>query len=81
MRAMSDEPTWCENCQHRREAKVPWHDYCVMHPRLAGFGFVRRTEWDQEAPFLRCHQVNGGACPLYEPLETGEQNAPDNAGQ
>lgn len=73
MPATNDEPTWCENCQHRREASVPWHDYCVKHPRRAGFGFVRKSEWDKQAPFLRCHAVNGGNCPLYEAKEDVRQ--------
>ena len=65
-------PTFCEDCQHRRDAKVPWRDYCVMHPRLSGFGFVRHSEWG-DAPFLLCKDVNGGACPLFERSEDEHQ--------
>jgi hypothetical protein len=36
-----------------------------MHPRLAGWSFVTDKMLNM-APFLRCIDVNGGACPLFE---------------
>ena len=60
--------TLCSDCKHVRlnyKSDSPWKWYCIKHPRLAGWGFVTDKMLNM-APFLRCVDVNGGACPLYE---------------
>jgi hypothetical protein len=34
---------------------------------LEGQGFVDPDWWVENDPFLRCKDVNGGLCPLFEP--------------
>ena len=60
--------TFCSDCAHKRqdsESQPPWYWYCNRHPRLEGFGFVTRR-WRPDPPFLKCVDLNGGACPLFE---------------
>jgi len=60
--------TLCSDCVHVRleyKSAAPWHWYCARHPRLAGWGFVTDRMLNLP-PYLRCSDVNGGACPLYE---------------
>lgn len=62
--------TYCEECDHLypgSEKLPPWRWMCMKHPRLEGFGFVTKGQWDQFPPYLYCKDVNGGACPLFEP--------------
>ena len=40
---------------------------CMKFPRLEGQGFVTRTCWDFDSPYMRCRDINGGACCLWEP--------------
>lgn len=67
---MSD-PTLCAACDHveptsRRQPTRWW--LCMRHHRLPGFnGFVTGVMWEKDPPFLWCRDVNGGACPLFEP--------------
>jgi len=74
-------PTLCRDCKHVRinyKSDPPWRWYCIMHPRLAGWGFVTDTMLNMP-PYLRCHDVNGGACPVFEaganqlPQQTDEE--------
>lgn len=61
--------TICNECEHHRipySGAHPARWYCEKHKRLEGFGFVTRDVWDKYIPFLPCHQVNGGCCPLFE---------------
>lgn len=61
--------TYCDDCCHMRKpakSAPPWNWFCGRHPRLEGFGWVTKTEWDEAVPFLKCVNVNGGACPLFE---------------
>ena len=69
------EPTYCRDCQNvesgtRKQPPYRWR--CLKHPRLEGFGFVTPDLWDDEPPFLRCVDVNGGACVLFERLLPGQ---------
>ena len=60
--------TLCSECKHVRlnnKSDGPWRWYCIKHPRLAGWSFVTDKMLNMQ-PFLRCADVNGGACPLYE---------------
>jgi hypothetical protein len=64
--------TYCERCANvyrldRRDP--PWRWMCIRHRRMEGFGFVTTGTWDDAPPYLYCRDVNGGQCPLYEPLE------------
>lgn len=62
-------PTFCIDCIHvHRDSRKqgPWYWLCSKHPRLEGYGFVTDKTWDNAPPFLRCRDVNGGVCPLYE---------------
>ena len=65
--------TYCEDCKWMHEdsrKSDPRFRLCTKHPNLAeGFGFVSYTKWDKAEPFLRCRDVNGGACPLFERIE------------
>ncbi len=72
---MTDSFTWCESCDHHRPANHPARDMCGKHPRLEGFGYVRKGEWDHFPPWLFCKDVNGGACSLFEPKREGEDDA------
>ena len=56
----------CEHCSKPSKSTPPWLWLCREHKRLEGFGFVTRDTWDNAPPFLRCKDVNGGACPLFE---------------
>lgn len=72
---MSNAPTYCEDCdlvdaQSRKKAKYYW--LCTAHRNLEGMGFVARDEWVNSEPYLRCRDVNGGACPVFQPLRTAE---------
>lgn len=61
--------TICNECEHHRipySGAHPARWYCEKHKRLEGFGFVTHDVWDKYIPFLPCHQVNGGCCPLFE---------------
>ena len=58
---------YCEDCDHHIPTKDPRFDLCVKHPRLDGYGYVRKGTWDNRPPYLYCRDVNGGACPLYAP--------------
>lgn len=61
--------TYCESCDHvsrAREGTPSYRWLCLKHPNDAGFGFVTREFWDKDDPYLRCVNVNGGNCPLFE---------------
>lgn len=72
---MSNGPTICEDCdlvdpQTRKKHGALW--LCLASPRLEGMGFVKREEWVNNEPYLRCKDVNGGACRNFKPLRTAE---------
>jgi hypothetical protein len=69
------KPTWCEDCDlvepvSRKSNPRNW--LCTKHPRTEGMGFVVREKWTDSEPYLRCNQVNAGACPLYKPRRTAQ---------
>lgn len=61
--------TYCENCDNvtaesRSKPSYAWT--CIKHPRVSGAAFVVRGVWERDTPHLRCADVNGGMCPLFE---------------
>lgn len=62
--------TYCHKCTnvHEDTRKLkPWYWLCTRHPNLEeGYGFVTDNTWDDGEPFLKCRDVNKGACPLFE---------------
>lgn len=70
--------TYCEDCDHvsrTRDSDPTWRWLCMKHPRLRGTGFATRELWDKDSPYLRCVDVNGGACELFEPKRKEPENA------
>jgi hypothetical protein len=64
------EPTLCENCDwvHSDSRKQhPGRWLCVQHRRVPGGSFVAPKGWVEHEPYLRCVNVNGGMCLLFEP--------------
>ena len=70
------EVTRCENCEHlhptsrgeRRERTA----LCMAHPKLVRADLVFNGIIDKDTPFMRCIDINGGACPMYKPRIVGE---------
>ncbi len=63
------EPTWCQDCAHvykPLKGSPPWQWLCVKHKRISGMGYVAPDMWVEAEPYLRCVNVNGGACVLFE---------------
>lgn len=53
---------------HPESRKGPsYRAMCIKHPRLGGAGFVSKGYWDRDPPFMLCRDINGGACPTFEP--------------
>ena len=55
--------------------KRPVYWLCLKHRRLEGQGFVAPDLWVSSEPFLRCKDVNGGICELFESLRNAESEA------
>ena len=67
---MTDRPTYCAECTHIYRppgVRSPYYWLCIKHPRLEGMGFVIEGTWTNAEPYLRCRDVNGGACVLFAP--------------
>lgn len=68
-----ERPTYCDECalvhaDSRRGPSTGW--LCTKHKRLPGYSrFVTGQAWDKDQPFLRCIDVNGGICALFQPTE------------
>lgn len=71
---MSGGPTYCDECEHvlRGKNDPPWSWLCLEHPLIEGMGFVMRGLWSKQAPYLRCRDVNGGACKLFKKAAPGQ---------
>jgi hypothetical protein len=63
----------CANCIRSSKTEPAYRWLCLMHPRLEGFGFVTKTNWDNAPPYLFCRDVNGGRCVLFAPLSDQRQ--------
>ncbi len=64
-----NEITLCEDCQHMHPDSrngPSWRAMCSKFPRLEGMGFVTRNIWDRDPPYMYCHNINGGACCVFE---------------
>ena len=71
---MQPEPTYCESCEFVMRSKndPAFRWLCSRHKKLEGFGFVSRITWDNGEPYMRCHVVNAGLCPLYQKAAPGQ---------
>ncbi len=70
---MSDGPTYCSECRHvykPTKDAPPWRWLCIKNKRLDGFGYVTPLTWDNADPYVRCADMNHGACPLFERIDT-----------
>lgn len=68
--------TFCEDCDNvhaesRKQHPSRW--LCSQFPRLEGQGFVTRTGWADQEPFMRCVNINGGVCKLFRKRRDGQQ--------
>ena len=63
--------TKCQHCDHvhpETRGKAPYLWRCLKHPRITRVGWVTEDGYDDgNAPYLRCQDVNGGLCLLFEP--------------
>lgn len=64
--------TYCVKCQNvvlssRKLKQYNW--LCSKHKNIEGRGFVDPDVWAKSEPYLKCKDVNGGDCPLYEEIE------------
>lgn len=69
-------PTLCEECDnvHEQSRKLsPRQWLCVAHKRTEGGNFVAPTVWAKREPYLRCIDVNGGACELWKQRREGKE--------
>jgi hypothetical protein len=76
---MSDGITYCEdciNCIRSSKSEPAYRWLCLMHPRLEGFGFVTKTNWDNAPPYLYCRDVNGGRCVLFQRVDPNQIKLP-----
>lgn len=67
-------PTLCRDCEHvhdRKRAARYW--LCIKFPRIEAANFVNPGEWVEQEPYMLCRYINGGMCPLFEPMK-GEEN-------
>lgn len=65
-------PTYCIDCEwlHPDAERKPSYSWmCSKHPRTSGAQFVTDRMIDKDGPYLLCRNVNGGACPLWEPAK------------
>jgi hypothetical protein len=70
---MSDDVTYCEDCDNMLESsrKGPsWAAMCSKFKRLFGTQLVARGVWDKDHPYMMCRDINGGDCPLFTPRRT-----------
>lgn len=68
-------PTFCIDCGNveagsRKGSPHRW--LCTKFPRAEGMGFVAPNYWAEHEPFMRCANINGGFCPLYEAIRQKE---------
>lgn len=59
--------TYCENCQHVEPSTrkgQPWGWLCMKHKNA--FDSPLSETIRTNPPYLRCKDVNGGLCELYE---------------
>lgn len=69
-------PTFCTQCDNvvaetRKRHPSGW--LCIRHKRLEGMGFVNPEYWSNDEPYLKCKDVNSGACPLFTPIREKQE--------
>lgn len=71
---MSDEPTYCEDCdnvQEQTRKEQPYRWLCRASPRETFPGYTHRGAVSE--PFYRCQNVNtSGCCPDFTPRRKKE---------
>lgn len=68
------EITLCEECDNvhsETRKKLPTQWLCMAHKRVEGGSFVAPRMWTDSEPYLRCVNLNGGACPCFTPKRNG----------
>jgi hypothetical protein len=74
---MPNHVTFCDSCDnvesHSRK-KFPGQWLCTKFPRREGMGFVAPDLWVEMEPYMRCVNINGGACPLWTPYRNGQHD-------
>lgn len=68
--------TYCEHCDNVEASsrkRLPSYWLCIKFPRLEGQGFVAPNRWAEMEPYMRCVNINGGACPMWAPLRNGQR--------
>lgn len=75
------EPTNCATCDwlHATCIREKWRPewwVCAAHPDLRHRANINPMtgEWKGLAPFMRCANINGGACPMYREREVEDGN-------
>ena len=69
--------TYCDACDNvvaESRKRLPSQWLCAKHPRLEGMGFVAPNAWAEMEPFMRCVNINGGACPMWAPVRNGQKD-------
>lgn len=68
--------TICSECDHvtsdtRKKSPPQWT--CIKHKRMPGGSFVDPDTWVEHEPYLRCVNLNAGACPLWTARRDGQK--------
>lgn len=74
---MTEQRTLCETCDHvhaesRKRSPSSW--LCVKFKRMEGQGFVAPKVWAEFEPYMKCVNINGGACPFWKARREGQQD-------
>jgi hypothetical protein len=68
--------TFCEDCDgvvEESRKRLPSNWLCIHFRRLEGQGFVSPRAWAEMEPYMRCVNINGGACPMFSQRRQPEQ--------
>lgn len=69
--------TFCDQCDNvlaESRKRAPYQWLCTKFPRLEGQGFIAPNLWADLEPYMKCVNINGGACPLWAPLRNGQRD-------
>ena len=69
--------TFCEDCDHvvvESRKRLPPQWLCSKFPRMEGMGYVAPNKWAEMEPFMRCVNINGGECPMFERRRNGQRD-------
>lgn len=75
---MTKRITYCSECDNvvadtRKRHPATWR--CSKFPLIEGGGFVVPDIWVTDEPFMKCKDINGGACPLFTPKEAQDEQS------